>query len=230
MARNPQSLAIDLDGTGAYHHAALSGLDRTLEQALLDCIERQRAVAQAHGPPFVPDPAAERHCSEQALAVAVGRSHDTSDIRTDTSLTNCVVFHTTGLPGSVVNDEVTRRREVADGLVGDLLRGLILPGAPWEIKVSGHFWYPPGSYMGWHTNHRVPGWRAYLTHAEEEGRSYFRYRDPGGGSVVTSWDGQWDLRVFRVDPARPLWHSVWSGTHRYSFGYRLVPVSAASHA
>jgi hypothetical protein len=175
---------------------------------------------------FVADPDARRHSSEDALVEALGRPDDPSDIRTNTDLTNCLVFHTSGLPGSVVHEGVTRRREEADRLVRRLVER-VLTGSGGDLQVSGHFWYPPGSYMGWHTNRRVPGWRVYFTHADEPGRSYFRYRDPGDASIVTSWDSRWDLRIFRVDPDRPLWHSVYSDTHRYSFGYRVVPAVAS---
>ena len=76
--------------------------------------------------------------------------------------------------------------------------------------------------MGWHTNNRAPGWRVYLTYAEQPGKSFFRYRDPGTGHIVTSTDGGWDMRLFRVSPEAPLWHSVYTETHRFSFGYTLL--------
>lgn len=209
-----------------YAHTPLRSLDDRLEDALRACIASQRSAPE--GAAYVPEPHAERHSSIDALTAALARGHDTSDIRTDPSLTNCLAFHTYGLPGSVVREEVTRHREAADGAVRDLLHRQLPWGRAVDVEVSGHFWYPPGSYMGWHTNQRVPGWRAYLTYAEQPGRSYFRYRHPSDGTVVTSWDGEWDLRVFRVGAPRPFWHAVYSETHRYSFGYRLVPDPSAS--
>ena len=86
--------------------------------------------------------------------------------------------------------------------------------------------------MGWHTNNKAPGWRAYLTHASEPGKSFFRYRDPGSGEIVTSMDKEWDLRIFNVDPNAPFWHAVYSDTDRFSFGYRIFErtfVSAVMH-
>jgi len=208
-----------------YGHAQLGSLDVRLDDVLRACIASQRAAPERTA--YVPDPHAERHSSTDALTTALARDHDISDIRTDTSLTNCLAFHTSGLPGSAVREDVTRHREAADDAVCELLHRRLPWAHAFDVEVSGHFWYPPGSYMGWHTNRRVPGWRAYLTYAEEPGQSYFRYRDPSDGAVVTSWDTGWDLRVFHVGGPRPFWHAVYSGTNRYSFGYRLVPSPAA---
>ncbi len=57
--------------------------------------------------------------------------------------------------------------------------------------------------MGWHTNSRAPGVRIYVTHAEEPGRSFFRYRDPDTDRVVTAPDDRWNVRVFRVGGEKP---------------------------
>jgi hypothetical protein len=75
--------------------------------------------------------------------------------------------------------------------------------------------------MGWHTNFKVPGWRLYITHAAEPGKSFFRYRDPENGSIVTSWDREWNFRLFKVCKEKPFWHAVYSETDRYSFGYNI---------
>ena len=75
--------------------------------------------------------------------------------------------------------------------------------------------------MGWHTNNRAPGVRIYVTHAEEPGRSFFRYRDPDTDQVVTAPDDRWNVRAFRVGSEKPFWHAVYSETHRFSFGYMI---------
>ena len=91
-------------------------------------------------------------------------------------------------------------------------------------RVSGHFLYPSGGYMGWHTNWRVPGWRMYVTYAEKPKKSCFRYLDPNTGEVATSWDSEWDFRLFRVHNRKPFWHAVYSDTNRFSIGYRILDV------
>jgi hypothetical protein len=61
-----------------------------------------------------------------------------------------------------------------------------------------------------------------VTHAEEPGRSFFRYRDPDTESVVIAPDDRWNVRVFRVGGEKPFWHAVYSETHRFSFGYMVL--------
>ena len=67
-------------------------------------------------------------------------------------------------------------------------------------------WYPPNGYIGWHIDD--DGGRLYSTWAE--GKSFFRYRHPHTGEVVTSWDkpNQWFFRIFAFDKENPLWHCV----------------------
>jgi hypothetical protein len=211
--------SIDLASGAVYHHLPLHADEFPFADQLRACVDAQTAAAAERRPGTSEEEAAEQ-TSPEALERAIAAG-DSSDIRTDNSLTNCLVFHTTGLPGSVIDEDVNALRQEIDALVNRFVRetttGLAEPAA----IVSGHFWYPRGSFMGWHTNSRVPGWRMYLTYAEEPGRSYFRYRDPSTGKIVTSLDTGWDLRMFEVEPARAFWHSVYSGTNRFSFGYRL---------
>ena len=210
---------IDLTTTDVFHRVRLFRPDDALARALERCIEAQRRHRADERGRFVPAADAEQHVSPAALAVA--RTEDKrSDIRTNPELTNCLVFHTSGLPGSVDDPEVVELRQVVDTLLRDRLR-VIVDVADLELRSSGHFWYPPGSFMGWHTNARVPGWRAYVTYAEAPHSSFFRYADPETGEIVTNWDDGWDLRIFRVDPTLPFWHAVYSETNRFSFGYQL---------
>lgn len=90
---------------------------------------------------------------------------------------------------------------------------------------AGQWWYPPGTFFGWHTNESYPGWRLYLSHSEDPGRSFFRYRDPRSGEVVTSLDGAWDLRCFVISAEQPFWHAIASETHRFSVGWHVRPWS-----
>ncbi|HXY92126.1 MAG TPA: hypothetical protein VEP49_06585 [Acidimicrobiia bacterium] len=207
-----------VDTAAATFHAVVPDLAPDLRAALVSCIGEQR---RAHAR-FRPDPDPERHVSEDALRGTLTEHRDVSDVRTDPSLSNCLVFHTGGLPGSVDDPAVVGAREEIDEMVAHLLASSLDGIAVADAVASGHFWYPPGAYMGWHTNSRVPGWRAYLTWAAEPHRSFFRYAEPSTGDVLTSWDTAWDLRVFKVEAERPLWHAVCSHTDRFSFGYRIV--------
>jgi len=196
--------------------------DGELVEALLACVKQVKAAADRFTSGHHRDANALEHVSEKALESAMQRG-DVSDIRTEGELSNCLVFHTSGLAGSVIDATVMQLRERVDELVRERICQLITGPPRADLLVSGHLFYPPGGYMGWHTNSRVPGWRIYVTYAEEPGKSFFRYRDPGTGEVVTSWDDGWDLRAFSAERKRPFWHSVYSDTNRFSFGYRLVP-------
>ena len=137
-------------------------------------------------------------------------------------MSDVIVFNAEHLNRSVHDSRVAELRSRLDREVTSMLRRVLGYGWNLEARRSGHFWYPPGSHMAWHTNNKAPGWRVYLTHAIEPGRSFFRYRDPLTGEIITSMDSRWDLRLFRVDPAQPLWHAVYSETDRFSFGYAII--------
>lgn len=82
-------------------------------------------------------------------------------------------------------------------------------------------WYPEkGGYLGWHIDD--VGDRIYSTWAD--GESFFRYRDPMTGEMVTSYDKpqQWNFRIFKFSNENPLWHCVYAKDTRISIGYRFV--------
>lgn len=87
--------------------------------------------------------------------------------------------------------------------------------------VSGHFYYPKGGYMSWHTNSDKPEKRVYITYVDEPNKSFFR--SSVNGKVTTDWDtNNINIRVFDVTDAKPYyWHCVYSECNRYSFGFRL---------
>lgn len=92
-------------------------------------------------------------------------------------------------------------------------------GEDW--KSSGFFFYPENSYCGWHTNSDRPGERIYLTFSENGDKSFFRFRDPSTGEIVTRHDETgWTINRFRVPRDEPLWHCVGSFTRRISIGFR----------
>ena len=93
-----------------------------------------------------------------------------------------------------------------------------------EIRchLSGAFVYPPGSFVNWHTNNDAPGHRLYMAHADEIGKSFFRYLDADTGEIITDFDKPgWNFRHFIVDPRKPFWHCVYSDTTRFSLGYNI---------
>jgi hypothetical protein len=212
---------IDINGATPFYHVPECP-NRNVEDLALRCIAAQRdAVSVNHRPPGSLD-AAKAAVAPEALERILSDGDDIHGIAEDEGLSDVIVFNATHLDGSVRHGDVARLRQDLDREVTSMLRHLLGYGRNLEARRSGHFWYPPGSHMAWHTNNKAPGWRVYLTHSQEPGRSFFRYRDPLSGEIFTSMDNRWDLRLFRVDPAQPLWHAVYSETDRFSFGYAIV--------
>lgn len=88
-------------------------------------------------------------------------------------------------------------------------------------RVSGHFYYPPGGFMSWHTNSDKPQKHVYLTYVDKPKQSFFRsYVD---GNIITDFDeDELSVRVFDIVDTKPYyWHCVYSDCSRYSFGFRL---------
>lgn len=210
---------IALESRDPFHQRSDWFEDRSLTDALSACIEAQRLAASEARAAFDPNPSAEEEVSAERLEQVLRTGEDIHGIASDRSISNVIPFNADHLSDAVESREVVGLRKNVDGMVIDRLRDTFEGGEKLTITSSGHFWYPPGGYMGWHTNSGAPGWRIYLTHAAEPGRSFFRYRNPSDGEIVTSMDHLWDVRIFRVDPDIPLWHAVYSQTDRFSFGY-----------
>jgi len=92
-----------------------------------------------------------------------------------------------------------------------------------EVILQGKAFYPPGSFMSWHNDNSEPGYVLYCTYAEEDDKSFIRYRNTDTGKVETAWDKKgWYFRVFDINPENPLWHCVFSDTVRFSIGHRFI--------
>tara|TARA_B100001996_G_scaffold355923_1_gene318894 strand:+ start:405 stop:953 length:549 start_codon:yes stop_codon:yes gene_type:complete len=94
----------------------------------------------------------------------------------------------------------------------------------YDVRVSGHFYYPPTGFMGWHTNHDQPGYRLYITYSSETNKSFFRYRNRGEKQIMTDYDDKGiTIREFLVPYKKPyFWHCVGSECNRISFGFCLT--------
>jgi hypothetical protein len=197
--------------------------DPVLLRAAAECIAAQREAAAAARAAFMPNPDAETDVSPEALRKILDSGGDVHGIASDDGISNVIVFNAKHLRGAIESEAVAVLRSKVDQIVGDKLRDTFEDADALSITCSGHFWYPPGGYMAWHTNSGAPGWRVYLTHVAEPGRSFFRYREPSDGRVVTLIDDAWDVRLFRVDATVPFWHAICSQTDRFSLGYTIRP-------
>jgi hypothetical protein len=208
------------DKTPFYHLTECP--DSNVKELAERCVAAQREAVSSELLPSRSLDAAKAAVAPEALEQILSSGHDIHGIADNEKLSDVIAFNATHLGSSVRDNRVADLRRQLDRAVNRMLRHLL--GYSWNLDArrSGHFWYPPGSHMAWHTNNKAPGWRVYLTHTTEPGRSFFRYRDPMTGEIVTTVDNRWDLRLFRVDPAQSLWHAVYSETDRFSFGYAII--------
>ena len=160
--------------------------------------------------------------SEEALNSILSSGDDISGIASIREISNCLVFNIDTVKNSLKRDSIHALRNQLDKVVAVKIKKLFRLGNVLSVTKSGHFLYPPGSFMSWHTNSKAPGWRLYINYVEEAGKSFFRYRNPETGEIVTSMDQKWNFRLFKIDPKKPFWHTVYSDTNRYSFGYRIT--------
>jgi len=204
-----------------------SVLSDDFRDAVKQCIVAQKAAAGAVFSAFKPNPSALAEVSEEALTRLLAQGKDVHGISKQRSISDVIVFSTRNTPDALRSAVVETLRAKVDKMAYKLVKS-IFPGlSRLVVGSSGHFWYPSGSYMGWHTNSGVPGWRVYINYAEEEGKSLFRYRDPVTSEITTLMDKEWNIRIFRITSKNPLWHAVYSGTNRFSLGYIIYRESLA---
>ena len=93
------------------------------------------------------------------------------------------------------------------------------------VYSTGHYYYPPTGYMGWHTNYKVPDDRVYITYTTKSKKSFFRYLE--NDKVVTDYDDEgFTFRRFSLSSTKPyFWHCVGSECDRFSFGFRICDIT-----
>lgn len=212
---------IDYDSFGV-HDLDPAIVGEQLRAVILRCIEVQKESAREALAAFRPHPTSTHEVSEERLNEILAQGDDIHGIASDRSISNVITFSAKNIRDAIRDPVVEQSRREVDREMGKLMKALFRNNGTLSVTSSGHLWYPPGSYMGWHTNSRVPGWRIYVNYAEQPGRSFFRYREPDTGRIVTLNDKPWNIRIFRITRDRPLWHAVYSETNRFSMGYMVI--------
>lgn len=218
-------MTLVLDPARPYQEVCEPPLDDALRTLLRECFSAQRraAAARAAGDPH--GGRTSRAVSPEALAEILASGTRVAGIATEREIASAVPFNVRNVVDVVRDRGVAARRRRLDRVLEGALGAMFASDPPPVMFPSGHWWYPPGTHLGWHTNERFPGWRLYLSYAEQPGESFFRFRDPRTGRVETSLDGRWHVRLFEVSVERPLWHAVASDTHRFSVGWIVRPWS-----
>ncbi|MEM6462925.1 MAG: hypothetical protein AAF724_13510 [Pseudomonadota bacterium] len=224
------NMQIDLARETGIHDIDPEIIPASLRADILDCIRAQKIAAKEEMERFEPAADAADFVSPAALETILNAGHDIHGIASDSEISNVIHFGANHLDGSVHDETVVRLRRHVDDQMGSVLKTLFKSGRRLKARPSGHFWYPPGSFMSWHTNSRTPGWRVYINYAETEGDSFFRYLQSDTGEVITLEDRHWNVRVFPVSRDTPFWHCVYSQTDRFSLGYMLQDYSLTTRA
>jgi hypothetical protein len=205
--------------------------DAEIRARALACIEAERGlVRDLAGLGYAPCPTAKDRVAPEALERLLAAGTEVHGVASEREVTNAITFNARHVADAVHDRRVAHLRAALDRSVARRLHTVFEPPRRLLVFNSGHFWYPPGSFMGWHTNSLHPAWRLYVTHAEEPGKSFIRYRDPRSGEIVTSLDQSWDFRLFRISRDTLLWHAVYSETNRFSFGFMIRPWTLAGRA
>lgn len=222
-----------LDGSVPYRELRAPDLPEALRALALECFAAQRAAGHEQPAVAATPPGGDARASQAfphavsdaALEQVLATGQSIGGIVTHRELATAVPFNARNTADVLWSKTVAAQRRRLDAAVRQWIGSMFAGGPHLVLSPAGHWWYPPGTYFGWHTNHGYPGWRFYLSHAEQEGRSFFRYRDPLSGAVVTSPDSHWDLRLFDISAERDFWHAIYSETHRFSIGWYVRPWS-----
>lgn len=139
--------------------------------------------------------------------------------------TNPIAYNKTSRKISIKEKKSKNKRNYPSLVLTQTLKDIF---PDYELKQSGCFYYPKGGFMGWHTNHDTAEDRLYITFAEEDKQSFFRYYKDG--NIITDYDDKGiTIRRFSVAGGPPFfWHCVGSNTNRFSFGYQLHRISQTS--
>ena len=87
-------------------------------------------------------------------------------------------------------------------------------------------YYPPGGYVGWHTNYNANAYQVLFTWSET-GDGYFQYYDKKTDKIVRIQDvAGWQCRHYyfgaREEEDLHCWHSAYAGCQRITLAYKFV--------
>lgn len=84
-------------------------------------------------------------------------------------------------------------------------------------------YYPPGGYVGWHTNWDATAYQVLFTWSKNAD-GFFRYRDPNTGEIITihdkpGWQARW--YYFGDKPETYCWHCAYTAGPRITLAYKF---------
>lgn len=126
--------------------------------------------------------------------------------------------------GFQVNHGVTHRPEIFAELQKHTKEDLVHYFGASNNSLTSY--YPPGGYVGWHTNWNAFGFQCILTWSES-GDGYFRWYDKKNDEFVTEEDVPgWQARYYRFgeyhEPEHHLWHAAWTECPRFTLAFKWI--------
>ena len=110
----------------------------------------------------------------------------------------------------------------------DKYRDLWLELGAWlgARNLAVHVYYPKGGYMGWHNNWNAHGYNILISYSEN-GRGFFKYRDPKTHEVKHLQDpAGWSCKVGYYgrgrEPDKVYYHCAGTSEPRITFGF-VIP-------
>jgi len=87
-------------------------------------------------------------------------------------------------------------------------------------------YYPPGGFVGWHTNWNANAYQVLFTWSRT-GDGYFRYYDMNKKKIITEKDKPgWQCRYYYFgredEPEHHCWHAAYAGCDRFTLAYKFV--------
>lgn len=85
-------------------------------------------------------------------------------------------------------------------------------------------YYPPGGFVGWHTNYDANAYQILFTWSD--GNGFFRYQDKDGNLVTEQDVKGWQARHYYFGAEHEtedhLWHCAYAGGERITLAYKFV--------
>ena len=92
-------------------------------------------------------------------------------------------------------------------------------------------YYPPGGFVGWHTNWNANAYQILFTWSET-GDGYFRYRDHTGTIITEKDKPGWQCRHYyfgaKHEKEHHCWHAAYAGCDRITLAYKFENDSKTS--
>ena len=86
-------------------------------------------------------------------------------------------------------------------------------------------YYPPGGFIGWHTNWNASAYQMLFTYSLD-GNGYFNYLDNKTNEIVTipdkkGWQCRWFYFGEKNDPDNHCWHSAYTSCDRFTMAVKF---------